>query len=250
MKTAIWPERIGTANGWSGWIDLQIAGRHFLGGNLMRLVAWNCNMALHRKMDALLALKPDVAVISECANPQVLGDKTDLSMLTGDPVWMGSNKHKGLGVFGFNGWEPNLAPEFDPALRYLLPVQITGSHPFNVLTVWAMNANDGLTRKDQPGPVRIGMNTYRDLLSNKDCVTAGDFNNNVYWDRPGWPINWADAVEMYADYGLTSVYHEQMAEAQGEESIPTHYWRDRIKDGPTYHLDYIFMPRPWLGSRT
>ena len=30
----------------------------------MRLVAWNCNMALHRKFDALLALRPDVAIIS------------------------------------------------------------------------------------------------------------------------------------------------------------------------------------------
>ena len=31
----------------------------------MRLVAWNCNMALHRKVDALLALRLDIAVISD-----------------------------------------------------------------------------------------------------------------------------------------------------------------------------------------
>lgn len=31
----------------------------------MRLVAWNCAMALHRKLPALLALAPDLAVISE-----------------------------------------------------------------------------------------------------------------------------------------------------------------------------------------
>ena len=25
----------------------------------------------------------------------------------------------------------------------------------------------------------------------------------------------------------------------------THYWRDRRKDGQTYHLDYIFAPHRW-----
>ena len=35
----------------------------------MRLIAWNCNMAFHRKVEPLLALRPDIAVISECAEP-------------------------------------------------------------------------------------------------------------------------------------------------------------------------------------
>ena len=39
----------------------------------MRLVAWNCNMALHRKFEALQSLNPDVAVISEyVCGPRVL----------------------------------------------------------------------------------------------------------------------------------------------------------------------------------
>ena len=42
----------------------------------MRLVAWNCNMALHRKVDALRALRPDVAVISECATPAILAERS------------------------------------------------------------------------------------------------------------------------------------------------------------------------------
>ena len=32
------------------------------------------------------------------------------------------------------------------------------------------------------------------------------------------------------------------ASAHGEESVPTLYWRDRTKDGPTYHIDYVFLP--------
>ena len=38
----------------------------------MRIVAWNCNRALHRKIDALMTLRPDVAVISEAAKPERL----------------------------------------------------------------------------------------------------------------------------------------------------------------------------------
>ena len=38
----------------------------------MRLIFWNCNMALHRKFDAVADLKPDIAVISECADPPTL----------------------------------------------------------------------------------------------------------------------------------------------------------------------------------
>ena len=46
--------------------------------------------------------------------------------------------------------------------------------------------------------------------------------------------------------GLASAYHDNRGVAQGGESEPTHYWRDRTKDGPTYHIDYVFVPRQWL----
>jgi hypothetical protein len=30
---------------------------------------------------------------------------------------------------------------------------------------------------------------------------------------------------------------------QGAERHPTLYWRDRTRTGPTFHIDYIFVPR-------
>ena len=62
----------------------------------MRLVAWNCNMALHRKLDALRRLRPDVAVVSECAKPQVVAERAGVENLGADSVWIGRNQHKGL----------------------------------------------------------------------------------------------------------------------------------------------------------
>jgi len=59
----------------------------------MRLVAWNCNMALDRKVDRLLALNPDIAVISECAEPARLRAR-GADWIEGEPVWVGRNLHK------------------------------------------------------------------------------------------------------------------------------------------------------------
>ena len=58
----------------------------------------------------------------------------------------------------------------------------------------------------------------------------------------------AHTVEVLDQYGLTSVYHHTTGESFGEESGPTSYWRNRTKDGPTYHIDYIFVPHAWLGK--
>ena len=48
--------------------------------------------------------------------------------------------------------------------------------------------------------------------------------------------------------GLVSAYHAIRGEAHGPETVPTLYWRDRTKDGPTYHIDYVFLPVAWIGT--
>src|SRR6185295_1321402 len=120
----------------------------------VRLVTWNCCMALHRKLDALLRLRPDIAIICECAEPQRLAG---LSGLGGDPVWTGDNRHKGLAVFAFNGYAVRLADPFHPTLRHVAPVRVTGPTgptSCNLLAVWAQNGSGGVSRKRQLGPLR------------------------------------------------------------------------------------------------
>jgi hypothetical protein len=41
----------------------------------MRIVIWNCNMVLHDKYEHLLALAPDIAVVPQCANINVMHEK-------------------------------------------------------------------------------------------------------------------------------------------------------------------------------
>lgn len=208
----------------------------------MRLVAWNCAMALHRKWDALMALRPDIAVVPECACPEVLTARGVDGLTPRNMFWMGRNPNKGLGVFAFNGFTLSAVEPFFPTLCFILPIEVRGPTRFHLLATWAQNASAGMSRKHQLGPLRRALTKYRDFLHAAPAFVAGDLNNNIFWDRPGWRINHAKAVDQMAALGLTSAYHHVMGEAQGAETIPTHYWRDRTKDGPTYHIDYIFMP--------
>jgi hypothetical protein len=117
----------------------------------MRIVAWNCNMAFDRKVDGLLGLAPDIAIVSECAEPERLRSRSRSSWMECDPVWIGSNPHKGLAVFAFNGYAVRLAESYHPALRYIAPVRIGGPTECNLLAVWAQNASAGAIRKHQLG---------------------------------------------------------------------------------------------------
>jgi exodeoxyribonuclease-3 len=213
----------------------------------MRIVAWNCNMALDRKVETLLGLAPDIAIIGECAEPQRLRLRSKSAWLQADPVWVGRNPHKGLAVFAFNGYAVRLADPYHPSLRYIAPVHVEGPATCNLLAVWAQNASAGTPRKHQLGPLRRALARYRSFLGQHPAVVAGDFNSNTIWDKPGWRSNHATQVRLLEQrFGLTSVYHALRGEAHGAESEPTLYWRDRTKDGPTYHIDYVFLPAAWV----
>lgn len=215
----------------------------------MRLVAWNCAMAFHRKYEAVLGERFDVAVIGECAAPDVLRQRMNARQLRrlGQLVWVGDNPNKGLAIFARRGYSLRLDQSHDAGLRFLAPLHVEGPVRFGLLAAWAQNMSGGNTRKDQPGPLRIGLDRYHDFLLKGACLLAGDLNNNEIWDRPGWPINQREAVDRLAAVGMHSVYHSLRAEQQGKERTPTIYWRDRTLHGPRYHLDYVFAPESWLG---
>ena len=211
-------------------------------------------MAMHRKLDALLALRPDIVVLSECARPEIVREKCaewgDHFATDSEIVWIGSNKHKGVAVLAFNGYQVKLANCYDPKLRFVAPVEVSGPAEFNLLAIWAMHANDGIRKKAMAGPLRDSLDIHAKFLQAKPAIAAGDFNNNVFWDKPGWAMNFEDTVARFDELNMLSAYHAHMEEAQGDESIPTHYWRDRTKDGPTYHIDFIFIPKEWQAAVT
>lgn len=82
----------------------------------MRIVTWNCNLSLARKLDALLGLQPDIAIIQECEAalpvPQGYGFQ-----------WRGDNSRKGLGVLT-RGLKVVLSPAGMDEWTYFFPLTL------------------------------------------------------------------------------------------------------------------------------
>ena len=85
------------------------------------------------------------------------------------------------------------------------------------------------------------------FLTKRPSIMAGDLNNHVRWDKPGKASNHAIAMAEIAALGLASAYHAFYRLAQGSERHPTLYWRDRTRTGPTFHIDYVFVPQIAIG---
>jgi hypothetical protein len=199
----------------------------------MRIVAWNCHSGpWSRKSVPLETLDADLAVVSEC--PQF----TDIR---GVRRWIGTNPHKGLGIFAKRPWRIRRVPLAVTLPRYVLPVQVTGPASFLLVGVWAMN--DGRDRY-----VR-GMHRAVDLcarlLAAQPCVFLGDLNSNSIWDHehPA-TLSHSALVRKLESYGLVSAYHTVHNEAHGAERTAT-YFEHRRADRP-YHLDYCFVPSAWV----
>ena len=203
-------------------------------------------MGLDKKLDGLLGLRPDIAIVAESADRQTLRGKRPDVPLSGH-VWMGKSRHKGLGVLTFGDYEIELdTNSYRPENEIVLPIRVDGPTPFNLLAVWSFNDRGQRGRHLRPGPVLRALDAASSFCAeSRPLVVAGDFNNHSIWDRPGKPNNMAAITEAMHALGLVSAYHWTRGVALGDESEPTHFWRDRRKDGPTYHIDYVFVPKTW-----
>lgn len=205
----------------------------------MKLVVWNCRMALHerRKWHALAALQPDLAVVPEAANPRQ-PMCADLLKATRSNVWVGPNENKGLAAMSFGSYAlvplPRLADERHDALA----VRVVGPGGFNfiLVAVWARAPKYVEHLHDV-------LDTYEPLLRAHDVVLAGDFNSNSLWDRRHGKKNHTRLVARLHEFGLESAYHVTRTEAHGAETEKT--YQASGPDRRQYHIDYVFLPRSW-----
>lgn len=205
-------------------------------------------MAFHRKYEALHILRPDVAIVAECASPDILRLKAP-DFAAEDCVWVGENTQKGLAVFAFNGFKLERGSDYDGTLKYIVPVDVSGPCHFSLLAVWAFVYGAHVSGRHDVGAVNMAVSHYQHRLKARNTIMAGDFNNHVKWDRRGNPRNFADIAERLEAHGLCSAYHQTMQLRFGEETDHTHYWRDRKElSAFNCHIDYIFAPENWIGS--
>ena len=81
-------------------------------------------MALRLKFDRLLSLRPDVAVVQECADPDAAGKGWRPDCTSHD--WIGFNPDKGLGIFTFGDLALTRHPGYSEAYALYLPVTVSG----------------------------------------------------------------------------------------------------------------------------
>ncbi len=201
----------------------------------LRIVTWNCNMALQRKFEALLALRPDVAVVQECAAPG-RGWRPDCR----DADWIGFNAQKGLGVFTFGELRLRRHASCSEAFSLYLPVELHGACRLNLLGVWVADARQvpaGATN-DPAAALRH----HRPFLAAAPAVVAGDFNRlpQQMSARPHGAAAGASVAGLLAEAGLANA-DTMMSDASGQEALRrTHFHRRHFARG--FVVDYLFVP--------
>jgi exonuclease III len=204
----------------------------------LRIVSWNCNMALRHKFDALLSLRPDVAIIQECAEPARAADGR-WRPLCHDADWIGFNAQKGLGIFTFGDLSIRRHQTFSEAFSLYLPVEIHGSCRFNLLGVWVADA-----RKIPPAATNDPMaaiSFYRPFLTAAPAVVAGDFNRlPQQMSARSKALPSTSVVELLARAGLENA-DTVMSDVSGQDALRrTHYHQRHFSRG--FVVDYIFVP--------
>ena len=199
----------------------------------MKIISWNCQMAFRKKYKEVLSFQPDLLVIPECENE----DKLQFGKLTPKPkdfFWYGDNPHKGIGIFSYADYSFKLSPLFNPAFRYVIPLEVSGLKEFTLIAVWAM-PNKQNHKQRYIGQVWSALQFYKELLVN-DTIIIGDFNGNQIWDKQSYTGNFSKTLHFLEELNFTSLYHSANKEQYGKETQATFYLYRNVEK--PYHLDY------------
>lgn len=199
----------------------------------MKIITWNCNGALRKKYRAIAELDPDICIIQECENP-AHADDHEFKEWASNHLWVGINKHKGLGIFTRDSIRIERLDWSAQDLQYFLPCRVNSQ--FNLIGVWACKGDN--STRSYIGQFWQYLQVNVDQFRDGEHLIAGDFNSNRIWDKTRRVGNHSDVVDSLDQLGINSLYHVWNSVDQGEEKDATLYMY-RNPDKP-YHIDYIF----------
>ncbi|CAN5622497.1 endonuclease/exonuclease/phosphatase family protein [soil metagenome] len=201
----------------------------------MRLVTWNCCRGSYEKKFPLLeALAPDVAVVQECARPELESDTC---------IWFGDNVKQGVAIQSAPPYKLTRLPTLERVPKYVVPIGVSGPIEFTMLAVWSQ----GKQTYSYVEAVVKAVEMYNHMFAQSPTVLIGDLNSNCIWDKTHpRDLNHTALVALLKRHGMVSAYHLFKSEEHGHETTPTFYfhWNEKRP----YHIDYCFIPEAWATS--
>jgi exodeoxyribonuclease III len=196
----------------------------------MQITTWNCCKGKPEvKLPRLLKNNPDIVAIQESARPSSLLGETQ--------SWYGDNPNQGLLALTYNDFRLEPASRRRIKAKFFFPIRVTGVIGFNLLMIWV---KPSIRTGSYMDTLFHGIAAYRDFINSDRTIVLGDLNSAAYFGKRH--LEFVDM--MRKEFDLFSAYHEYFDVNHGDETHFTYF--DRTKKGKPYHIDYCFIPKPWL----
>ena len=204
----------------------------------MRIISWNCGGGYWKKIDKILELNPDIAVIQECESLEKLRafckDKLPLKSF-----WFGGfYPHKGIGVFFHKDYQI-LSKKYDILIEFVIPMKVRSDFDFYLFPIWAMPPIGEDKGRSYTHQIEKTIKKYEDILKNNPSILTGDYNTpNIEEpvEKSGFNV-----VESFRKLEVFSAYHEYFKKGYGEHSHNTFY--QHRKTDVKHMLDYCFASK-------
>ncbi|MDO8392492.1 MAG: hypothetical protein Q7V57_18615 [Actinomycetota bacterium] len=209
-----------------------------------RVGTWNCRQRLDAKLDAVSELACDVLVVPECSRAVELASHPEVSF-----AWRGDYAHKGLGVFGFNGWSVEPLVEAD-SRPWCLPISVAAPDAavtFTLLAVWTVkNSGDG--RPSYAAQFADVIQRWSSVIRSSPVALAGDLNASVQGSSARSHLSNLEALRSLDAH---SAFHHNFGVEHGSAAEPpTLRWIGPGGRRFEFHCDYIFLSSQLLPLTT
>jgi len=204
----------------------------------MRIISWNCQGGYRNKIDKILDLSPDIAVIQECETLEKLRAFCKEKIQLKSFWFVGFYPLRGVGVFFYKDYQI-LSMESDISIEFIVPMKIMNNFEFYLFAIWAMAPMGKDKGKSYTYQIEKTITKHEGILRNNLSILIGDYNTpNIEKpvEKTGFMV-----VEEFKKLEVFSAYHEYFKKGYGEHNHYTFYQHKKTEF--KHMLDYCFASK-------
>lgn len=205
----------------------------------MRVLVWNCSLSLRKKIDLVMRLSPDIAIIGNSEFPDRLYPKESRVKIS-NSLWFGNERNCGLGVYSFGKWHVQPHEMYTSSEKTVVPIECSYAD-FSIMLIAIQGTHS--KGKSGYGHPLVAYETARSCISaigRRTAILAGEFGEAAAatWHDSSETGGFDDIQRILANHDLRSCYHSFTREAPGREKTPT-LFEGRDLSRPA-HTTYCF----------